>query len=55
MRNLKVGDCVKQQWYIKCNDKIGNVKTQNYIKSSKGSKPAPNCNPSTAPPIGDSL
>ena len=55
LRYLRMGGCILKKWSNKCNDKIGNDKIQKFIKSSKGSKPTPYCNPSTAPPIGDSF
>ena len=55
MRHFNVGGCVLQQKYNKGNDKIGNDKTQNFLKSPKGCKPTPNSGPSKVPPSGDSF
>ena len=44
-----------QQWSIKGNDRIGSGKLQNLIKTSRGSTPNANSDPSSIPPISDSF
>ena len=55
MNYPNVSGYLLQQWTIKCNDRIGNGKIQNFIKSSKGSTLTPNCGHTSIPPFGDSF
>ena len=44
-----------QQWSIKCNDKINNGKTQNFIKSTKTKSPTRNSGANSLPPLGNAF
>ena len=46
------GGYVLQNWNIKCNDRNGNGKIANFIKSTKTNSPSSNSGPEGLPPIG---
>ena len=47
------GGYLLQNWNIKCNDKNGNGKIANFIKSTRTNSPSSNSGPEGLPPIGD--
>ena len=49
------GGYLLQNWNIKCNDKNGNGKIANFIKSTKTNSPSSNSGPESLPPIGNAF
>ena len=49
------GGYLQQNWVIKCNDKINNGKTQNFLNSTKTKSPTRDSGTKSLPPIGDSF
>ena len=49
------GGYLLQNWIIKCNDKNGNGKIANFIKSTKTHSPSSNSGPEGLPPIGNAF
>ena len=47
--------CLIQKWLIKCNDKNGGGKVQNFVKSSKINKPTGNSGEKSIRQIGESF
>ena len=49
------GRYLLQRYYIKCNDKNGNVKKQRFIRSTKTNSPSGYSGAASFPPLGDSF
>ena len=50
-----IGGYSLQNWFIKCNDKNGNGKIQNFIRSAKRNSPTGDSGATSLPPMGDSF
>ena len=55
MKAGNTGGFLLQNWNIKCNDKNGNGKISNFVKSTKTHSPSLNSGAESLPPIGDSF
>ena len=49
------GGYLLQNWNIKCNDRNGNGKIANFIKSTKTNSPSSNSGPEGLPPVGNAF
>ena len=55
MKAPYVGRYLLQNWFIKCSDKNGYGKIQNFIRSRKTNSPSSHSGATSLPPIGDSF
>ena len=55
IKNGNTGGYLLQQWKIECNNKNGDGKINDFIKSTKTNSPTGNSGATSIPPIGDSF